>query len=93
VFVVKDSAKIAKLRMLIVDPKARGLGVGRRLVEECIRFARDAGYGKMTLFTVSQLLSARRIYEGAGFRLVNETSTHSWGHDVVDQTWELDLKL
>jgi DNA-binding MarR family transcriptional regulator/GNAT superfamily N-acetyltransferase len=92
VFVVKDSAKIAKLRMLIVDPKARGLGVGRRLVEECIRFARDVGYGKMTLFTVSQLLSARRIYEGAGFRLANETPTHSWGHDVVDQTWELDLK-
>jgi DNA-binding MarR family transcriptional regulator/ribosomal protein S18 acetylase RimI-like enzyme len=92
VFVVKESSTQAKLRMLIVDPKARGLGVGQRLVEECIRFASDAGYRKMTLFTVSQLQSARRIYEAAGFQLVNEHPTHSWGHDVVDQTWELDLR-
>jgi len=92
VFVVKESNAVAKLRMLIVDPKARGLGLGRRLVSECIRFARDAGYRKMTLFTVSQLVSARRIYQAAGFQLVQETPEHSWGHDVVNQTWDLDLK-
>jgi len=91
VFVVKESSTVAKLRMLIVDPKARGLGVGRRLVEECIRFARDAGYRKMTLFTVSELAAARRIYEAAGFRLVKETPEHNWGHDVVSQTWDLAL--
>jgi len=92
VFVVKDSSTQAKLRMLIVDPKARGLGIGRRLVEECIRFAGDTGYRRISLFTVSELLPARRIYEAAGFRLVKEEPTHSWGRDVVDQTWELNLQ-
>lgn len=92
VFVVKESNQVAKLRMLIVDPTARGLGVGSRLVEECIRFARDVGYRKMTLFTVSHLLSARRIYEAAGFQLVNQQPEHCWGHDVVTETWDLDLQ-
>lgn len=92
VFVVKDSATQAKLRMLIVDPNARGLGIGRRLVAECIRFAGDTGYRKISLFTVSELLSARRLYEAAGFQLVKEEPTHSWGRDVVDQIWELDLQ-
>lgn len=91
VFCVKDSKTIARLRLLYVEPSARGLGVGSRLVDECVAFARRAGYRKITLWTNSVLHSARHIYERAGFRKVSEESHHSYGHDLVSQTWELKL--
>ena len=91
VFLVRKSAQVAKLRMLIVDPAARGLGIGTRLVAECVRFARQAGYRTITLWTHSQLLAARHLYRQAQFRLVRKQPVHSFGHDLVDETWELDL--
>ena len=92
VFLVTKSATIAKLRLLIVDPSARGLGIGRRLVEECSRFARQAGYRKITLWTNSILDAARHTYETAGYRLVHRGAPeHRFGKDLVFETWELTL--
>lgn len=91
VFVVKESETVAKLRLLYVDQAARGLGLGRRLVQECIDFARSRQYRTLTLWTNDVLASARRIYQAAGFRLVHEESHHSFGKDLVGQNWDLDL--
>jgi DNA-binding MarR family transcriptional regulator/GNAT superfamily N-acetyltransferase len=91
VFLVKASDEAAKLRLLLVEKKARGLGIGRALTEQCIRFARQAGYTSITLWTQSILLAARGIYQRAGFRRVKQEKHHSFGVDLVGETWELKL--
>ncbi|MCB0168758.1 MAG: MarR family transcriptional regulator [Anaerolineae bacterium] len=91
IFCVNAGDDVAKLRLLLVDPKARGLGLGTRLVKEGIRFARRAGYQKVILWTNDILVEARQIYEKLGFQLVEENEHHSFGHDLVGQTWTLPL--
>jgi len=91
VFVIRHDETTAKLRMLYVDASARGLGIGNRLVEECLRFARDIGYKKMILWTTSNLVDARRLYQRAGFELVEEEPIHSFGKELVSQTWAIEL--
>jgi DNA-binding MarR family transcriptional regulator/GNAT superfamily N-acetyltransferase len=92
VFLVSKTRTVAKLRLLLVEPAARGLGLGERLVDECIAFARQAGYRKIALWTQSELLAARRIYERRGFRRVAEEPHRSFGRDLVAETWELRLR-
>ncbi|MFD5269258.1 GNAT family N-acetyltransferase [Streptomyces sp. NPDC058335] len=89
--VADDEPGVARLRILLVTEAARGLGLGTRLVEECLAFARAAGYRSVTLWTNDVLVSARRIYRNVGFTLVDEEPHHSFGHDLVGQNWVLDL--
>jgi DNA-binding MarR family transcriptional regulator/GNAT superfamily N-acetyltransferase len=91
VMLVKDKPGVARLRLLLVDPKARGLKLGARLVDECVRFARKAGYRKITLWTHSVLTAARRTYEKAGFTLTASEKRKSWGKTVVAEYWDLTL--
>jgi DNA-binding MarR family transcriptional regulator/N-acetylglutamate synthase-like GNAT family acetyltransferase len=91
VFLVRKSASVAKLRLLLVEPQARGLGIGRRLIDECVRFAKASGYRKITLWTQNDLHAARHLYALAGFRRVGAQAHHSFGKKLVAETWELAL--
>ncbi|MDX3388229.1 GNAT family N-acetyltransferase [Streptomyces niveiscabiei] len=89
--VAGDGPRTARLRVLLVTPDGRGRGLGTRLVAECLAFAREAGYGRVTLWTNDVLVSARRIYQGFGFELADEERHHSFGRDLVGQNWTLEL--
>jgi DNA-binding MarR family transcriptional regulator/GNAT superfamily N-acetyltransferase len=91
IFLVKYTEEIAKLRLLLVEPRARGLGIGRKLVRECVDFARQSGYRKVTLWTQSCLIAARELYREAGFKLVKEEPQRVFGADLVSEIWELEL--
>jgi GNAT superfamily N-acetyltransferase len=92
VFVFRKSPRVAKLRMLLVEPTARGSGLGSRLIQECVDFARAAGYRKMTLWTHKSLRAARRLYRKAGFKLVHSAPNPSFGRKLVDEFWDLKLQ-
>ncbi len=89
---MRETPEIARLRLLLVEPKARGLGIGARLVEETLRFAREARYRKVTLWTQSVLTGARRIYERAGFALIHQEPHDTFGKELIGETWELELR-
>ncbi len=91
IMLVRKSARVAKLRILLVEPSARGFGIGSALVRECLDFARRAGYRKVTLWTHKQLRAARHLYRQAGFKLVSATPNPSFGQKLVDEIWELEL--
>jgi DNA-binding MarR family transcriptional regulator/N-acetylglutamate synthase-like GNAT family acetyltransferase len=91
VMLVKDTDEVARLRLLLVEPSARGPGIGGRLVDECVQFARAAGYRRITLWTHSILLHARHLYQQAGFQLTSSEPRRSWGQDVVSEIWDLNL--
>ena len=91
VFLVERSKAVAQLRLLLVEPKARGSGLGTRLVDECVRFARQMGYRKIMLWTQSELGAARRLYQAAGFHVAGKERNHRFGKDLVSETWELEL--
>jgi len=91
IFLVKQSDSVAKLRMFYIEPEARGMGLGNRLVKDCVEFAKELGYQKIILETASMLLTARHLYQKAGFQLIHEEPRHSFGHDIVVETWELLL--
>jgi DNA-binding MarR family transcriptional regulator/GNAT superfamily N-acetyltransferase len=92
VFLVKNSQTVAKLRLLLVEPSARGMGLGKQLVSECVRFARRAGYKKILLWTQSELVAARSIYQSAGFKVIERKKHSSWSRkDLIAETWELKL--
>ncbi|KOU10794.1 MULTISPECIES: GNAT family N-acetyltransferase [Streptomyces] len=90
--VAGDRPEVARLRILLVTPRGRGLRLGTRLVGECLAFAREAGYERVTLWTNDVLSAARRIYQGFGFTLTDEDHHHSYGQDLVGQNWTLDLR-
>lgn len=93
IMLVKLSADVARLRLMLVEPKARCRGVGSALIRECLRFAYQAGYRKITLWTHSNLTSARRLYEKVGFRLVNsQPAEEGFGRELVDETWEFEFR-
>jgi DNA-binding MarR family transcriptional regulator/GNAT superfamily N-acetyltransferase len=92
VLLAKDTPEVARLRLLLVEPSARGLGIGKALTDECIAFARERGYRRITLWTHSVLTAARHIYARAGFRLTSSEPRHSWGQDVVSEHWDLEFK-
>jgi GNAT superfamily N-acetyltransferase len=91
IFLVRQSDDVGQLRLMLVEPEARGKGIGTRLIQECLDFARHAGYSTVKLWTNSVLVDARRLYEKAGFRLVESEPYHSFGHDLVSEFWEIEL--
>jgi len=91
IFLVKQSDTVAQLRMFYIEPKARGMGLGNRLVQECVQLARQKGYQTIVLETANMLLPARHLYQKAGFQLIHEEARHSFGADIVVETWELEL--
>ena len=91
IFLVRDSDEVARIRLLLVDAKARGLHLGQRLVDECIGFAREAGYRRITLWTHAELVTARGIYAKRGFTLTSSETKRSFGKEVVSEHWDLGL--